>query len=143
MDTLNSYLAKCFIDKDLYDDSSFKNININDDEYTREFVYSYVHVFGSETERDLEKRVKIAQDIKIAIKEYIAKNYTDYQVSAIELFDGRNYEIELTDDNAILYINGPEKEVDAIKMQLDSLVQHLYSCNLSKSSSSWSKFFWL
>lgn len=166
--TLDKYLVNCFIEKasvehdipkeDLLTtwysiNGSFSLSHVSEeidesDEYlTREILYSYETVFGCETERDIETRDKIAQDIKIAIEEYMEKNYPEYNVSIVALFDGKNYEVELDSDSVVLYINGPEKEVDCIKMQLDSLVQHLYSCNtnstFSNKLSSLTKYFWL
>jgi hypothetical protein len=125
--TLDKYLVNCFIDKasseydvpkqDLLNtwysiNGSFSLSHVSeemDDYLTREIVYSYESVFGCETERDLENRLKIAQDIKIAIEEYMGKNYPEYNVSIVALFDGKNYEVELEGDNIFLYINGPEK----------------------------------
>lgn len=169
--TLDKYLVNCFIDKTsaTYDvpkqdllntwysiNGSFSLSHINeescsesDSEYeylTKEIVYSHSFVFGCETERDFDVRCKIAKDIKIAIEEYMTKNYPDYLVSILALFDGKNYELEIENENTTLYINGPEKELESIKIQLDSQVQHLYSCtSVAPPSimSSLSKFFWL
>ena len=167
--TLDKYLVNCFIEKASNDhdipkqdllntwysiNGSFSLSHVseevdenNDDYFTREIVYSYESVFGCETERDLDTREKIAQDIKISIEEYMGKNYPEYYVSIAALFDGKNYEIELYDDSVTMYINGPEKEIDCIKMQLDSMVQHLYSCKtnstISNTLSSLTKYFWL
>lgn len=168
--TLDKYLINCFIDKtsNTYDvpkqdllntwysiNGSFSLSHISEEgggggseseseyEYlTKEIVYSHSFVFGCETERDFDARCKIANDIKIAIEEYMAKNYPNYFVSILALFDGKNYELEIENENVTLYINGPEKEIESIKIQLDSQVQHLYSCKPSIMSSL-SKFFWL
>lgn len=166
--TLDKYLVNCFIDKtsSTYDvpkqdllntwysiNGSFSLSHINEEgscsesdsehEYlTKELVYSYEFVFGCETERDFDARCKIAKDIKIAIEEYMVKNYPEYLVSILALFDGKNYELEIENESVTLYINGPEKEIESIKIQLDSQVQHLYSCKPSIMSSL-SKFFWL
>lgn len=167
--TLDKYLVNCFIEKASVDhdvpkqdllntwysiNGSFSLSHVSeeiDDEINdylvREIVYSYENVFGCETERDLDSRIIIAQDIKVAIEEYMDINFPEYNVSIVALFDGKNYEVEIDGYNVTMYINGPEKEVDCIKMQLDSLVQHLYSCKssntISNKLSSLTKYFWL
>ena len=142
--TLDKYLINCFIEKASKDhnvskqnlldtwysiNGSFSLSHVSEetdenDYIVREIVYSYELVFGCEIEHDLENRDEIAQDTKVAIQEYMDTNYPEYNASTLALFDGKNYEIDLYDDSITIYINGPEKEVDYIEIQLDDLVQH-------------------
>lgn len=162
VNTLDKYLINYFIDKASEEHSipkqkllntwysvngsfSLSHVsedNENDDFITKEVTYSYDSVFGCETERDGDVRNRIINDIKANIEKYMNQNYPEYRLSTVALFDGKNFEVEIEDENANLYINGPEKEISCIITQLDSQVLNLYSCKQSVLGIL-NKYFWL
>ena len=153
--TLDRYLVNCFIDRaseehgvprqDLLntwysmngsfslskvleesDENSNGDCSCDEEFYVKETSFSYDMVYGCETERDVDKRIKIAHDIKGAIEIFMSKSYPEYMISTISLFEDRNYEIDIQDYDVIFYIHGPEHEINSIVIQLDDIVKNLY-----------------